>query len=82
VIRKFCDACGKEMETSTNTQFSYLCHIAMPGLGGYIDKNMDAVSGRFESADVCHKCYNVIYSAAYETFNSIVLKRIKGEGKC
>ncbi|MFA5999442.1 MAG: hypothetical protein WC783_00475 [Candidatus Paceibacterota bacterium] len=65
MIKYFCDTCEKEIN-SFNT-INYLCHIAdNDNISGYIDESGNKVSGREESVQVCHKCYNEIMGKMYK----------------
>ena len=70
--RLFCDACLKEAKPGKSfTNFTYLCHIAMPNLGGYVDEDRNSVSGRPVTKDLCNKCYNTVMLKAFQTFKEI-----------
>lgn len=71
-IKTFCDACGKERSVN---KFSYLYHIddVISGKLGYVDSELNAVSGRIIEVDLCNECYNFVLVSAVEE-----LKRIQG----
>ncbi len=53
----FCDACGSE--SSGTCRVAIACHLySMAGNLGYVDGDMNRVSGREDVLDLCHKCYN------------------------
>lgn len=63
----FCDCCGKE--TKSVNHFTYLCHLEDKShTNGYVDNEMNRVSGRHVSKDLCNKCYNDVVSASVNKF--------------
>ena len=70
-----CDCCGKDGARNT---FGYLCHL--DGLatggdnGGYVDFEFNSVSGRYESKDLCNKCYNDIVLESVKAFHKLKKK--------
>lgn len=79
MIKVFCDSCGRECQTmgqftehrdqarSIAKKVEVPCHIAEQKLGQYIDLEGEAVSGRMVEFDLCAKCLNEFYSAAFKT---------------
>lgn len=67
-VKIFCDCCGRE---GASTKFSFLTHLN-PKRGefvnGYVDQEGNRVSGRTDTFDLCHKCYNTIVGAAINKF--------------
>lgn len=67
----FCDACGIECEHGS-LPFTPLIHIveimAEGKVGGYVDPDRQPISGRQEHYDLCHECYNSVFSAAMKEF--------------
>lgn len=73
-----CDCCGKDgIQGSFGVPgfrtFSYAVHIE--GIikcdlskAGYVDSNMNTVSGREESWDVCNECYNRVMVPSVQAF--------------
>lgn len=66
MIKRFCDACEKEMKTSNSGTFAVKVHLLDSNLsmGGYVDRDLNPVSGRMENLDLCNACYNLIMGAA------------------
>jgi len=61
MIRYFCDVC--ECETNDLNTFAYLCHIdnVVDGsMHGYVDGDLNLVSGRSVGVDLCNACYNEV----------------------
>lgn len=59
MIKFYCDACGEE--TDSLNDYEYLCHIDSVldmSANVYVDKDMNAVSGRRVKVGLCNKCYN------------------------
>lgn len=66
----FCDACGVECEHGS-LPFTPLVHIVEMTKGKmnmYVDPDRQPISGRQEHFDLCHECYNIVYSAAISAF--------------
>ena len=62
--KTFCDACGSE---SSIKPMGIPCHLySLRGQCGYVDQDMNRVSGRDDSIDLCSDCSNRVYSAAVE----------------
>jgi hypothetical protein len=57
--KKFCDHCGKEGSVN---KFQYKCHLTDMAQGrimnGYVDSDLNSISGRTDVIDLCNKCYN------------------------
>jgi len=51
MIKKFCDACGKDITDTRSRKFSYGCHLGMPNLGSHSNAESNSVSRR----DYCRK---------------------------
>ena len=67
MVKNFCDCCGNEIEKGVY-HFKYLCHLDPSGKWcGYEEKG-EPVSGRYESKDLCLRCYNRITSTALQKF--------------
>lgn len=79
-MKKFiCDACGKEIEHKV-CQFEVLCHIGEDAMRSYAFverddkgkmKDLIPTSGRTDHYDLCQRCYNEIYEAAFEKFKQL-----------
>lgn len=69
----FCDACGDECEHGS-APFEPKVHIVNQANGEmneYVDPDWKAVSGRTEHYDLCHECYNDVFTAAMKEFKRI-----------
>ncbi len=70
--KTYCDACGKE---GSINKFQYLCHITSMAEGthmnGFVDNDMNQVSGRNDSIDLCNKCYNSVVLPSVKKFLAI-----------
>lgn len=67
----FCDACGKE---GASNKYTYLCHIIdiiEGNCNGFVDNDMNRVSGRKYEIDLCNKCYNQIVTPSIKKFKEI-----------
>lgn len=74
MIKRFCDACGKELLGSDGRMgIAIPVHHLQPGCDGYVDNNLNAISGRDITLELCNGCSNRIYSKAVEE-----LKRLQG----
>ena len=70
MIKKFCDACGREVKELWT--FGYRCHLSSNGrVDGYVDNEGNAVSGRNDSVELCPKCYNQAVSKAVDAVRKI-----------
>jgi len=69
----FCDACGIEINYKEERiyKFNPLVHIT-EDFPSYIDKDGNGISGREENYELCLKCYNRIYGAAWNKFVEII----------
>lgn len=80
MYKMFCDACKKEVKSLD--KFKYLCHIEDLALGdcatGYVDIDDNMVSGREDSKDLCHSCYNRVLTKAYQEMVEIQNENITG----
>jgi len=72
MIKRFCDCCGNEVKSDRGMRwFSYgvhLCDIVHGKIGGYVDADMNSISGRNESWEVCSGCYNRIMIPSVKKF--------------
>lgn len=75
MIKYICDACNTEILGSPR-QVSFFYHITKPHDIGYVDNQMNRVSGRTVEYECCQGCYNRIMSKAWET-----MQEIKNESK-
>ena len=77
MIKKFCDACGREIESNC-CEFKYKCHIENDGNWDncYSDNEWNRVSVKEIFKDVCAGCYNKIVKKSYDEFI-----RIRSENK-
>lgn len=75
----FCDACNKEIEHVVSS-FEVLCHIGDDPKGSYAFIERDdngrltdliPTSGRTDHYDLCSRCYNEVYGAAFEKFKQL-----------
>lgn len=72
MTRRFCDACGTEIHGFGRLTFDYLCHIGQRDVSrAFVDPEGNRCSGKPVSQDVCQRCYNEIYEAAFRCFQSI-----------
>lgn len=75
MTKTFCDACGKELKHHQSVfGFSYKVHIddmANGNIGGYVDANLNQISGRDENCEVCISCYNKIMVPAFRILKDI-----------
>lgn len=63
--KTFCDVCGKE--TKNVNQINIPCHLYSHSASlGYVDSDMNRVSGRVDILDMCNACNNRVYAAAVE----------------
>lgn len=70
MIKKFCDACGEA--TTESNGISIPCHLySKRNELGYVDSNMNRVSGRNDVLDLCNACNNQVFSAAVEKLREI-----------
>lgn len=60
--KTFCDCCGKEAKV-VHYQFRvHMKDIVNGHVNGFVDNDMNRVSGRDVTVELCHKCYNeVVY---------------------
>lgn len=69
MIRIFCDGkdCGKELSDRYNkVEVPY--HITRPiSEAGYVDNDMNRVSGHTVSYQLCNECSNRFYYAAFDS---------------
>ena len=77
MIKRFCDACGKEI-TDNRQVFNPLIHLLEHGnlAGKYIDRDSNPISGRRIEFDLHLKCYNRVMGKAVAEF-----KKIQDENK-
>ena len=60
--RYFCDSCGIEKKALNRVDVP--CHLnSLAGKCGYVDEDMNSVSGRTETLELCNKCKNIGYGA-------------------
>jgi hypothetical protein len=74
MIKRFCDACGREIPEGTMGQtFSYLCHIddVLDGKDCYIDHDGNSISCRAETKELCIYCYNRAMIEAVKKFREL-----------
>jgi len=66
-----CDRCGCEMDHPQNT-ISLPIHIVSKkhNVNGYIDAENNPVSGRKVEYQMCNKCANIVYQAAWNALSS------------
>lgn len=69
MIRMTCDRCGREQNPVDFQHFEVPCHIAEPRGHGYIDRELNPVSGRLVAFDLCNACSNLVYTAAFRVIN-------------
>ena len=68
MIKIFCDGkgCGEELERYNTVQVPY--HVTRPvSEAGYVDNDMNRVSGRMIEYHLCNKCSNKFYYAAFDS---------------
>jgi hypothetical protein len=64
-----CDCCSKEIKRIPKV-VSIPCHLwSMKDSCGYVDSEMNAVSGRGDEIDLCQKCYNIAWEAFVRAIN-------------
>jgi hypothetical protein len=69
-----CDACGEKCIDYRGTKFEIPCHIAerdKRGQRGYVTPEGEFTSGRTVEFDLCLKCSNIVYSAAFDRIKSL-----------
>lgn len=72
MTKHYCDACGKELVGSDGRMgIEIPCHHFDNTTLGYVDSDMNSVSGRTVGKDLCNKCSNQIYSKAVEELQRI-----------
>lgn len=69
MIRMFCDRCSRELCPTSFQHFEVPCHIAEPHGHGYIDRELNQVSGRMVTFDLCNACSNLVYTAAFRVIH-------------
>lgn len=57
-----CDVVKKHMNT-----FNFPIHIFDEN-PCYVDSEMNEISGRFETIDLCNKCYNIVMRSAFKSY--------------
>ncbi len=58
----YCDACGAD--ASVGASVGVPCHLySKRSALGYVDRDMNRVSGRSDHLDLCNACLNRAYSA-------------------
>lgn len=72
MLKRYCDACGKEI-TENRQVFNTLVHLLeTENLAGmYVDNEFNPVSGRHVEFDLCLKCYNRVMGKAVAEFKEI-----------
>jgi len=72
MLKRYCDACGKEI-TENRQVFNPLVHLLETGnlAGMYVDNEFNPVSGRRVEFDLCLKCYNRVMGKAVDEFKKI-----------
>ena len=73
MIKRYCDACGREIAENRQT-FNPLIHLVDDPenlAGKYVDCELNPVSGRHIEFDLCLKCYNRIMGKAVKEFKAI-----------
>ncbi len=65
MIQYTCDCCGKVMTPFEAKGIDFPCHICEEKIG-YLDKDMQSVSGRTVEYHMCSTCYNKVWSAAWK----------------
>ncbi len=60
--KTICDCCGVDEGCK---EFQVPCHVAEKGEHGYVDNRRELVSGRYETYDLCSRCYNRVHTAAF-----------------
>jgi hypothetical protein len=74
MIKRYCDACGKDITNNRVCQLSYLVHLDRDQrcrCTGYVDSDGNSISGRSVSYDLCIYCYNKCMIKAVEEFENI-----------
>lgn len=74
MIKQFCDACKKEIQQGRDLyKFEYFFHIdgILDHIIGYVDKDLNRVSGRTTHKDLCIVCYNKVVVEAVKKFREI-----------
>lgn len=67
----FCDCCGKEYKNGRSNAIEIPVHITDTRLmDAYVDYDGNRVSGRGSSFDLCNRCLNEVYTAAYEVITN------------
>ena len=70
MVKYYCDCCLKEAK-HLNT-FEYLCHlddVLDHKISGYVDNDMNPISGKVVEKNFCNKCYNIIVIKAVQEFH-------------
>jgi TPP-dependent indolepyruvate ferredoxin oxidoreductase alpha subunit len=68
--RTICDGCGECRDQFGWDSVSVPCHIAEKR-HGYVDGNMNQVSGRTVDFDLCNKCANIVNTATFAALNEL-----------
>ena len=73
MIKRFCDACDKEITNSHLNEFSYLCHLEsmLDGTDSHSDSEGNRTSQRTVSKELCNKCYNEIVIVAVKKLREL-----------
>jgi len=71
MVRYFCDICGKEKDQLISCNIP--CHLwSFRGKAGYVDNDLQPMSGRYDSLGLCRQCHNIAYSSMVDTLLKIL----------
>lgn len=63
--KQYCDACGKE--SICRSSICIPVHLwSKRTETGYVDSDMNRISGRGDHVDLCNKCCNMVFRSAAE----------------
>ncbi len=64
MTKTWCDACGKEITDKKSHVEQIPCHLfSFSGKCGYVDNDMQPISGRRDGIEICTECWNRGWSA-------------------
>lgn len=71
MTKHYCDLCGKEISKVYSFKFLVHTNPEINISSVYVDSDLNRVSGREESRDLCILCYNQVFAAAWGKYKEL-----------